>query len=110
MKLLFDQNLSYKLCQQLADLFPGSTQVRLQQLDQADDLKVWSYAKMNGFLVVTQDSDYADMAVLFGPPPKVIWLRGGNRPTSEIEALLRQHAGEINALAQDNQASCLELY
>ena len=29
MKLLFDQNLSFKLCQTLTDLFPGSTQVRL---------------------------------------------------------------------------------
>jgi len=29
MKLLFDQNLSFKLCQQLADLFPGSNQMQL---------------------------------------------------------------------------------
>ena len=29
MKLLFDQNLSFKLCQALADLFPGSSQARL---------------------------------------------------------------------------------
>lgn len=28
MKLLFDQNLSFKLCQRLADLFPDSDQVR----------------------------------------------------------------------------------
>jgi predicted nuclease of predicted toxin-antitoxin system len=28
MKLLFDQNLSYKLCGRLADLFPDSQQVR----------------------------------------------------------------------------------
>ena len=35
MKLLFDQNLSFKLCSQLADLFPGSSQVRLLNLSQA---------------------------------------------------------------------------
>ena len=29
MKLLFDQNLSFKLCRALADLFPGSDQARL---------------------------------------------------------------------------------
>jgi predicted nuclease of predicted toxin-antitoxin system len=28
MKLLLDQNLSFKLCPRLADLFPGSQQVR----------------------------------------------------------------------------------
>ena len=35
MKLLFDQNLSFKLCSQLADLFPGSSQVQLLNLSQA---------------------------------------------------------------------------
>ena len=29
MRLLFDQNLSFKLCQALVDLFPGSNHVRL---------------------------------------------------------------------------------
>ena len=36
MKLLFDQNLSFKLCDRLADLFPNSTQVRRAGLDAAD--------------------------------------------------------------------------
>lgn len=37
MKLLFDQNLSFKLCSLLADLFPGSSQARLLGLAEADD-------------------------------------------------------------------------
>ena len=37
MKLLFDQNLSFKLCRDLVDLFPGSTQVRLVGLAEASD-------------------------------------------------------------------------
>jgi hypothetical protein len=28
MKLLFDQNLSFKLCERLSDIFPGSVQAR----------------------------------------------------------------------------------
>ena len=35
MKLLFDPNLSFKLCQALADLFPGSIHVRLLGLAEA---------------------------------------------------------------------------
>jgi len=72
MKLLFDQNLSFKLCQRLADLFPGSSQVRLLGLAEADDPALWDYAQANGFTLVSQDSDFADMAALFGPPPRVI--------------------------------------
>ena len=82
MKLLFDQNLSFKLCGRLGDLFPDSNQVRLLGLDKATDAAIWDYAKANDFILVTLDADYADAAALRGPPPKVIWLRCGNRPTA----------------------------
>jgi predicted nuclease of predicted toxin-antitoxin system len=75
MKLLFDQNLSFKLCDRLADLFPGSSQVSRAGLAMADDRTIWEFAKTNGLAIVSQDSDFADMAALYGPPPKVIWLR-----------------------------------
>jgi len=110
MKLLFDQNLSFKLCRQLADLFPGSAQVRLVGLAEASDRAVWDYAKTNGFVLVSLDADVADMATFIGPPPKVIWLRCGNQPTSVIETLLRSHADAIAAFADDNAAACLEIY
>jgi hypothetical protein len=48
MKLLFDQNLSFRLCRQLADIFPESTQVRLVGLDRADDRTRRDFAKANG--------------------------------------------------------------
>lgn len=109
MRLLFDQNLSFKLCDRLADLHPGSTQARLLGLDQASDRMLWDHAAAGGFVLVTQDADFADMAALYGPPPKVIWLRGGNRPTSAVEDTLRRsHALLLDFAAQD-EAACLEL-
>jgi predicted nuclease of predicted toxin-antitoxin system len=41
MKLLFDQNLSFKLCTLLSDLFPDSKPVRELGLDRSDDRIVW---------------------------------------------------------------------
>jgi predicted nuclease of predicted toxin-antitoxin system len=109
MKLLFDENLSFKLCRQLNDLFPGSSQVRLMGLERADDRAIWDYAKANGFTLITFDADFAEMAALFGPPPKVIRLRCGNQPTAIIERLLRGHAGDIADFDSDRNG-CLELY
>jgi predicted nuclease of predicted toxin-antitoxin system len=109
MKLLFDQNLSFKLCQALGDLFPGSSQVRLLGLAEADDSVVWQHAKANAFVLVTHDSDFADMAALYGQPPKVIWLRCGNQPTPVVEKLLRDHGQAIAAFEQDPTAACLEI-
>lgn len=109
MKLLLDQNLSFKLCVRLADLFPESNQVRRLGLDQADDQAIWRYAKDNGYTIVTQDSDFADMAALYGCPPKVIWLRCGNQPTEVVCALLRDHVHAIIDFEMDSTAACLEM-
>ena len=109
MKLFFDQNLSFELCAALRDLFPGSSQARLAGLDTADDQAIWLYAAENDYVLVSQDADFAEMAALYGPPPKVIWLRGGNRPTATVEALLRRHAELIMALHDDPEAACLEI-
>jgi predicted nuclease of predicted toxin-antitoxin system len=109
MKLLFDQNLSFKLCRQLNDLFPKSGQVRLVGLQNADDAAIWKYAASNGFALVTLDSDFTELAALRGPPPKVIWLRCGNQPTAAVESLLREHAETIRGFEYD-PAACLELY
>lgn len=108
MKLLFDQNLSFKLCQTIADLFPDSSHARLLGLSEAADRALWDIAKTNGFAIVSQDVDFAEMAGLFGAPPKVIWLRAGNQTTSAISELLRRHAETIRSF--DNDAACLEIY
>jgi predicted nuclease of predicted toxin-antitoxin system len=109
MKLLFDQNLSFKLCSRMADLFPGSAQVRSLGLDQAEDREIWQYAEKHGFILVSQDSDFADLAMLLGTPPKIIWLRSGNQSTAAIEHLLRNHAEAIISFEQNDESACLEI-
>jgi predicted nuclease of predicted toxin-antitoxin system len=93
----------------LADLFPGSSQVRLLGLAEADDRTIWQHAKANAFALVTQDSDFTEMAALYGHPPKLIWLRCGDQPIEVIEDSLRSHAQDIAAFAQDPSATCLEI-
>jgi predicted nuclease of predicted toxin-antitoxin system len=110
MKFLFDQNLSFKLCQDIADLFPESNHVRLLGLAEAGDRDLWDYAKANGFTIVSQDVDFAEMAALLRAPPKVIWLRAGNQSTAAISALMRHHAELITAFGNDDDATCLEIY
>ena len=110
MKLLLDQNLSSKLCRQLLDVFPGSNQVRLLGLAGADDRKIWLYSKANGFVLISQDAEFADMATLYGPPPKVIWLRCGNQSSDTIEKHLRVHVESIADFLQSETAACWEIY
>jgi len=109
MRLLFDQNLSAKLCELLANEFPESAQVRGLGLERASDREIWDYAAAHGFAIVTQDADFANLAAHLGGPQKVIWLRCGNQPTRNIERLLRHHADAIAALWDDRDKSILEV-
>jgi predicted nuclease of predicted toxin-antitoxin system len=109
MKLLFDQNLSFKLVRRVWKLFPASSQVRLLGLDRADDNTVWEYARRNGYVLVTQDVDYSNLSALRGYPPKIVWLRCGNRPTGYIEALLTQNHARIIQFLNDPAVGCLEI-
>ena len=110
MKLLFDQNLSFKLCQTIDDLFPGSMHVRALGLSEVGDRAIWDYAKANGFAIVSQDADFAEMAALLGAPPKVIWPRGGNQSTEAVSILLRRHADAIAGFWSDDDIACFEIY
>jgi len=109
-KLLFDQNLSPKLINRLADLYPNSEHLDLLGLGTADDVSVWEHAKQNGFAIVTKDADFADLSVLRGFPPKIIWIRRGNCSTKDIEEIMRYHHSEIEDLVLDSTSGILTLF
>jgi predicted nuclease of predicted toxin-antitoxin system len=109
MKLLFDENLSHKLARLLEDLFPNSIHVRDVGLKAADDPLVWEYAKHNGLILVSKDADMHQRSFLFGPPPKVVWVRLGNCSTSDVEKLIRNNNDTIRAFHEDDYASFLSL-
>jgi predicted nuclease of predicted toxin-antitoxin system len=109
LRLLFDQNLSPKLVERLADAFPGSTHVSFAGLDRATDEEVFAHALQQGYAVVSKDSDFAEMAQLRSRSPKVVWLRLGNRATREIEAVLKGHRQAMEDLERSPDLRVLEL-
>jgi predicted nuclease of predicted toxin-antitoxin system len=110
LKLLFDQNLSRKLVTRLADIYPAASHVQFHSLEDKTDTEIWEFAKVNDFCIVTQDVDFAERSSLYGPPPKVVWLRCGNAPTNQIETLLRSGTVAIQELLSNPNLHCLELY
>ncbi len=110
MKLLFDQNLSPHLVKHLADLYPSSNHIHLLGLDQVSDEDVWKHARRESFLIVTKDADFSDLCLMRGFPPKVIWIRRGNCKTKDVEAILRRHHADIEALVKDEVVGVLTLF
>ena len=78
-------------------------------LAHATDERVWSYARDQGFTIVSKDSDFHERSLLFGYPPKVIWIRRGNCATAQIARLLRNAESEIERLDSDPGALFLIL-
>lgn len=110
MKLLLDQNISRKLLKEFDDLFPGSSHVYLLDLHKVSDEEIWNYAHDNDFVIVTQDSDFNERSLVYGYPPKVIWLRTGNVSTQNIKHLLRKHHKDILSFEKDKILGCLQIY
>ena len=110
MKLLFDQNLSPLLVECLADLYPDSTHVYLTGLDRVSDLSVWTFAREQGYIIISKDSDFNDLSTLFGFPPKVVWIRLGNCTNQEVEAILRLHYGDVVELVENSNSGILALF
>lgn len=110
MKLLLDENLSRRLVPFLLADYPGSTQVALLGMEQANDRQVWEYARAHEFVIVTRDSDYYDLSTIYGQPPKVIWLRTGNQAKAATLAALLNNREAIEKALIDHGKACVEIY
>ncbi len=101
MKLLFDENLSPRLVGDLASPWPGSTHIELLGMRGASDAAIWAHARDGDFIIVSKDDDFRSLALVRGPPPKVIWLQVGNAPTAAVANLLRANALLLHTFSLD---------
>jgi predicted nuclease of predicted toxin-antitoxin system len=63
-----------------------------------------------GYVVATHDADFYELNLLYGQPPKIIWLKTGNQSKAIIiRALLDNQAAIEQALIVENK-SCIEIY
>ena len=87
--------------------FPESRHVTDVGLDTSTDAEIWAYAGEHGFVTVSKDSDFRQLAFLHGPPPKAIWVRVGSASTVEIYNTLRDHHDEIEQFADSADEALL---
>lgn len=109
MRLLLDENLSDRIIPRIVDLYPDSLHVKALDLVSTDDGIIWEYAKINEFTIVSKDADFHQRSILYGHPPKFIYLRIGNSPTSKITQILRDSVGTIAQFEEGKEESILIL-
>nr|WP_199339707.1 DUF5615 family PIN-like protein [Nostoc sp. FACHB-892] len=107
--MLLDENLSDRIIPKILDLYPNSSHVKALALTNTDDLVIWEYAKANDFVIISKDSDFHQRSLLYGHPPKFIYLRIGNSPTSKIVTTLRENFDTIIQFGNSELESILVL-
>lgn len=60
-------------------------------------------------MIVSKGADMHDLSLVFGNPPKVIWLRLGNCSTLQVESLLRRDFNAVKLFYEDGHLSLLAL-
>jgi predicted nuclease of predicted toxin-antitoxin system len=109
-KILLDQNLSFKIKKEIKDVFSEVKHVSDTRLSDTEDLNIWQYAKINDYSIITFDSDFIDISTIYGFPPKIIWLRMGNSTTFKIGQIIRTNQLLISEFLSNHENGCLELY
>jgi predicted nuclease of predicted toxin-antitoxin system len=94
MKVLLDQNLSVRLEQFLEDCFEQVLHVRTAGLENATDLAIWNFAREEGFVIMTRDSDFNDL----------------NKKTPAFAALLKSHLDLIVEFESRLDVGLLEIF
>jgi predicted nuclease of predicted toxin-antitoxin system len=108
-RFLFDENLSETVLVRLMDLYPGSTHVRRELGDSADDDRVWNHARDHGYVIVTRDQDFSRLSAARGAPPKVVLLLALRPSNVVVESLIRSHASMLAAFAADQEAQIVTI-
>lgn len=112
MKLLFDQNISFRILSKIKLNFPDAKQVRQVGIENYSDIEIWKFAKENQFTVVTFDAYFYDLTNFKGFPPKIIWLRFGNTKTDFIANIINSRNSIIKDFIISPEYSeivCLEI-
>ena len=103
MKLLLDANLSWRLAATLSEQFGECTHVNQTALPKpAKDTEIWDFAAANGYIIISQDSDFLNLFEIKGYPPKIILLRTGNKSRKEIAEILIYAKPEIENLEMND--------
>jgi predicted nuclease of predicted toxin-antitoxin system len=108
-KLLFDQNISWRIIEHIVVEFPGSEHANTRKLVSVSDKAVWEYARNYDFCIVSKDADFHQLSFLHGAPPKAIWVRLGNCSTSDIADCIKRNISKIRIFLDDSESAFLVL-
>jgi predicted nuclease of predicted toxin-antitoxin system len=111
MKLLIDENISFRLIAHIASAFPNTQHVKDLGLIHANDTTIFKKARTIGFdAIITMDDDFQNILLVQGAPPKIIWMRTGNCSTLFLAQTILNNSELIQSFVDDPNLDSLEIF
>jgi predicted nuclease of predicted toxin-antitoxin system len=90
-RFLVDAQLPPALAVWIASKGNEAAAVRDIGLQSVPDAKIWEHARATDAIIVTKDEDFAQLAAVRPPPPRVLWIRLGNTTNANLIRTLETH-------------------
>lgn len=89
MKIWIDAQLPPTLANWLTVTFGlEATALRDLALRDAQDMEIFTAARVESAAIMTKDSDFIDLVCRLGSPPQILWLTCGNVTNHNLRQLL----------------------
>jgi predicted nuclease of predicted toxin-antitoxin system len=111
MKLLLDENLSWRMIKMLESISEEIIHVSNLKITQpADDISIWNYAKKNGFTIISKDDGFEKIVLIRKAPHKLIYLKTYNLDTKKLVDLMIENKDKIIEFVNSNDNDIFEIY
>jgi predicted nuclease of predicted toxin-antitoxin system len=110
MRLLLDENVSWRLVAYLRPYCEAVLHVRDIGLDESPDTSIWRYARQHGYDLLTKDEDFVRLLLAEGFPPRVVALQNAQVPVRALADFLLTRLPQLeNFLGEQTEFGMLQL-
>lgn len=111
MKLLLDENLSWRMIKPLSPFFEEIVHASNLKIPQpANDISIWNYAKKYGYTILSKDDDFEKIVLFRKAPPKLIYLKTYNLDTKKLVDLIIENKDKITEFIGSDDNDIFEIY
>ena len=105
MRFILDAQLPPQLAVWLSrDFAITAVAVRDLGLAAVADLVLFDYARLEAAVVLTKDSDFAELLHRLGAPPQIVWITCGNVSNQHLRSLFNATFKKVLQLLQDGES------
>ena len=112
MKLLLDENLSWRMVKKLTPFFSEVLHVSMikRKEEPLSDYYIWNFAKLNEYTIISKDDDFEKIVLIRKAPPKLILLKTFNLDTNNLIQLIIENKEKIISFIESEESDIFEIY